>query len=223
MFANQSTVLWSLTAMFIAFLSASEARAEYERCFDYEDTNKMVSYAQGLRSQYVRLKATVTIENPRLTMAEVKLRMKRDKKTVMTLPIAADGSVKLPPIDKALAERTQLCFNQKKGAAGLMVKADIRPPTKKHVRYRDLFVLLDDFNGFINEMAGFMSWFISDMDALAFTFKEPATIEVLSQQRPKTFATSSKFVIEIEHDDVWQKENPLLKFSAPATEMEPRD
>ena len=205
-------------------LPASDGYAAEKRCVDYEQPHKIVLFAkQSIRSQYAHLKTVAEVRKPGLTVAELRMWLERGGKVTAEIPIKPDGVVELPIIGEEAAGDTDICINQPKDAAGLSIELEARPPTKKVVPYRELFALLDDVNDFSDEMAGVFSLFVRDKDVIVFKFQTPATIEVVSRRRPRTFSTSDELTIEIERHADWQAENPKIRFSAFPTEILPQD
>lgn len=121
------------------------------------------------------------------------------------------------------AAQAKLHINQPSGDVELNLTIGVNPPTSKEIPYRDLFILLEDTNVFMSEMAGALSWFTPSMDELAFTFDQPATISIKSKKKTYQFKTDKEFKISISIMRKLMKENPLVVFSDLPIEMSPQD
>ena len=214
----------SACILLTSVLSVTAQAKSKERCIDYDKINNVL-YAvdHRARSKYVYSKATLKIKDERIKVADVKMWLVRGTKKIRDIEVRPDRSIDLPTVDPKMADEIQVCMNQAKGAVSVRVDLGVDPPSRQRVSYRELFVLLDDANDFISEMAGFVSWFIADRDVLEFKFDREATIQILSKARPRTFKTSSDLKIAIEHRSAWMEENPDVLFSALPIEMSAED
>ncbi|GMM84119.1 hypothetical protein [Pseudoalteromonas sp. MTN2-4] len=112
--------------------------------------------------------------------------------------------------------------NKNKDDVGISLYTDVTPLDSDLLKYYDVFVLLDDINGFTEQMAGGFSIFIPSMDEIKFTFDAPATITVKdSKGKTKTYKTGDEFVIEIPKKKRWMQSDTWLQFSALPTRYEP--
>lgn len=217
-------VIRSVSALLMSTVAATAVAKSKERCVDYKKVNDVL-YAvdHRARSKYVYSKATVEIKDERIKVSDIRIWLVRGVEKIRDVEVTQDRVVDLPAFDPKIADEIQVCLNQAKGAVSIRVDLGVHPPSKHRVSYRELFVLLDDANDFISEMAGFFSWFIADRDVLEFKFDREATIQILSKTRPRTFKSSSDLKIAIEHHRGWMNENPDVLFSALPVEMSAED
>jgi len=87
--------------------------------------------------------------------------------------------------------------------------------------YKDLFIVVEDFNQFIKKMAGAMSFFAPKTSALKFQFDQPATVEISANTKTCRYDTDSDQAIEIKMSSRLMKENPNVIFSTIPASVEP--
>ena len=217
-------MLSAASVLSLGYAWTTAADAVEPRCKDYEKINRIVRFVkQRVQSKLVYLKSSVEIIDDNFSTSDVRLWLQQHDKSPLHIPVHADGRIELPVVSPDDAEDSKICVNLPKGSSRFAVTIDIRPPPEKRIRYRELFVLLDDFNAFTSEMGGVLSWFVADKDVLELTFDSAATVEILSQRRPAKFKTSADYKIAIERQDEWQVENPFLILSARPLSMKALD
>ncbi|TMN45649.1 DUF2987 domain-containing protein [Pseudoalteromonas sp. S2755] len=196
-----------------------------ERSVEYGEINQILDLiANKAQSQYILSKFTVEVKQPDIALEDVKLWLEQDGKIIANGIIDKDGNIDLPILQQFRADKVNLVINQEKDAVAIMVNTDIAPLTKQRVMYRDLFILLEDMDAFVELMAGSLSWFAPSFDELEFTFTEPASIQFVDAKgKTQKFVTDNEFKIQIPNKKKWMKQNPPLQFSALPTQFAPID
>ena len=198
--------------------------ADNNKSIEYTKINSILSLVMNeAESKYIYLNATVKPTNETLKIEDIKLWLSDDNEQKTDILVQQDGVVILPVLTAERAEKTKLNINQPEDMVSLSITTGINPPTEKQVAYRDLFVLLNDSNRFIEKMAGAASWLVPSMDALSFEFESEAFIEIPSKKRSYRFETDDDNKIEIDVKKRLMKENPMMNFSQLPIAMEPVD
>ncbi|RRS07739.1 MULTISPECIES: DUF2987 domain-containing protein [unclassified Pseudoalteromonas] len=196
-----------------------------ERSVEYGEINKILDLiANKAQSQYILSKFTVEVKQPELKLEEVKLWLEHDGKVIANGIIDKDGNIDLPILPQPRADEVNLVINQEKDAVAIMVNTDIAPLTRQQVKYRDLFILLEDMDAFVELMAGSLSWLAPNFDELEFTFSEPASIQFVDAKgKTQQFMTDDEFKIQIPNKKKWMQQNPSLQFSVLPKQFAPID
>jgi len=207
-----------IIALFSSVVNAANIDDPNHRKIEYKEIATMLSFAtQKARSPFIKIQAKVSIQDPNKKMSDLKMWISRNKKIIKTISIADDGNLDLPVYSDQDAKKTWLNINQPKDTVSLSMSFNFNIGDKTEVSYYDLFILLDDFNDFMGEMAGVASWFMSDMDAMRFVFDKPATISINTQKKKYQYTTNKKNEISIDVKRKLYKENPMVKFSIELT------
>ena len=203
--------------VFVSSLAYSEeADNPNQRKVEYNEIASVLDFAtNNARSPFIKYVAKVLIKDPTKKISDLRLWISRDGKILQEVAIAEDGSLALPVYNQQQAKDVWLNINQPKDTVSISMSFEFNIGDRTEVPYYDLFILLDDFNDFMSEMAGMASWLMSDMDAMKFVFAEPATIEI------KTKNKENEIVIDVRRKLF--KENPLVKFSISPSGMVPED
>ncbi|MEI5640626.1 MULTISPECIES: DUF2987 domain-containing protein [unclassified Pseudoalteromonas] len=194
----------------------SQAALAAQRSVDYDEINNVLDIiVNQAQSPYVLSKFQVEVKDPSIKLTDVKLWLEREGQMFAQGEIATDGSITLPILPKEQAEDVKLVINQEKGAVAISVNMDLAPITSQQVSYRELFVLLEDMNKFVDEMAGGLSWFAPNYEELEFTFGEAAKVHFHDANGNKVeFVTNDEFKTHIPLKAQWMKHNPTIEFSA---------
>ncbi len=207
-----------------SFQSASAEHIQNHRKIEYEDISKMVDFARNkARSPFISFESTVVVIDKSIELSDIKLWLTSKDAIVKEISIEKDGAMDLPIINQSDVKDTWLNVNQAKDTISMSMSFKFNIGNKTEVAYYDLFILLDDFNDFMGEMAGMASWMIPDMDTLKFVFKKPATIEIVSKKKTYQYNTNADNEISIDVRRKLYKENPLVKFSIAPISMFPED
>ncbi|WMS86108.1 hypothetical protein [Pleionea litopenaei] len=208
-----------------SYLLASE---KIERSIDYSEINKIVYIATNkVRSPLVYLNANVVLNHPELKIQDVKLFVSNEanerKDVVIDHNLTDSGYLMTLPSFPLEHDELKLTVNQPKDHATFSINLGINPPSSKEMTYYELFVLLDDINDFTGEMAGAMSWFVSDMDELKFEFEEPSTITILSKDSQLEFNTDESNELVLEKESSLFKSDAKVIFSSLPKAVLPQD
>jgi hypothetical protein len=193
------------------------------RDIEYQELNKMLVFSKQIQSPYAKIKSVVTVKKQGLSLQDLQISLNIADQPSQAIIIDEQGSLTLPALDPQTAKRAKLHINQAKGDVSLSMSTDVMPPTNNQVPYHDLFILLEDTNKFMGEMAGMAAWFVPSMDRLKFTFAQPASIEINSANKRYQYHTDKNNVIEIKLKNKLLAENPLVVFSHLPEAMSPAD
>ncbi|TMO55790.1 hypothetical protein [Pseudoalteromonas phenolica] len=193
------------------------------RSIEYGEMNQVRDIATNqTKSKYFKTAFKLTVNNPDIKFSDVKVWLEREGQVIANAVIDKEGNISLPILPQDEAEKTMLHTNKNKDDVGISLYTDVIPLDSALLKYSDVFVLLDDINGFTEQMAGGFSMFIPSMDEIKFTFDAPATITVKdSKGKTKTYKTDDEFVIEIPKKKRWMQSDTWLQFSALPTRYEP--
>lgn len=202
-----------LAALFLSFsLFAKEDKKG--RTIDYEDINHMLhTLKTKARSPFIRLEKKVEINNDTLTLSDVTFTMLHADDTTEIMQIDEEGNIALPILEAEQADKTQIHISHKDEDVGFFIRIDVNTIDTKTINYKDLFVLLDDFNQIAPELSPLPGWMIPDMEMMGFDFSDKAQITIHAQDGKKVFETDNKNRIEIEYSKQWMQENPMVEFS----------
>ncbi len=194
------------------------------REIEYEELNTLIDFGKNkTTSPYMTMRASLTIKDDTLTLADVELWILENGKPLQQIPIAKDGTIDLPLFDKERVKQITLSINQPKGAVALGLAAGFKAPEQSTVKYQSLFSALDDTNLFMKEMSGMASWLMPSMDDLLFTFDQPATIEIVTKNKTYRYQTNDELQIDITRKANLMKENPDVIFSVQPTSISPEN
>jgi hypothetical protein len=223
-----SLVLGSLLLTNCLFAAESQSRDT-----DYQQINKLLVHIKTKTSspfvdvnQNVVIKTSDTDKAPNtneLTFEDVRIWISHKGEVINEVPIDSEGKIDLPIIDEEIVSDVKFNVNQDSSLVAINLSIGVKVPATKEVSYRELFILLEDTNIFINEMAGSLSWFTPSMDEMLFKFSEPATITINSKKKTYLFKTDDELEISISMKRKLMKENPLVIFSHLPTAMSPED
>ena len=131
------------------------------------------------------------------------------------------GTIELPVFEEDTAKLLALKLNQDKDTLVVNLNAGIKPLSSTMMPYKDLFIVIEDFNRFVKKMAGAMSFFAPKTSALKFQFDQPATIEIPANTKTHRYNTDSDQAIEIKMSSKLMKVNPTVVFSIVPASIEP--
>ena len=195
-----------------------------QRKVEYNEISKLIDFATNkARSPFIKYVAKIVIKDESKQISDLKLWISHGDEVVHKVSIAEDGVLDLPVYNQEQAENTWLNINQPKDTVSISMSFEFNIGNRIEVSYYDLFILLDDFNDFMSEMAGMASWLMSDMDAMKFVFDKPATIEFNTKKKHYRYKTNKDNEIVIDVRRKLFKENPLVKFSISPKGMTPED
>ncbi len=210
-------------------ISQNEIISKYQsinaRSIEYADLNKMLNLLKNkAKSRFVKSNIKLEIKNEAIKPESVLLWLANESYSEFNpITVNQDLSVNLPLIDAEKAKKIRLYINQKKDDVALSMGLSVADLETEQVPYADVFLLVEDMNLFIDEMAGGWSVFAPSMDAMAFYFDDKASITIQSNGKEKTFFTDDEFQIEIDYETSWMKENPMMQFSVLPKGMSPID
>ena len=202
--------------------------AEDSRATDYQQINALIDHITNKSSSpYVEVDQSVVINSDKtdqeLSFSDIRIWVSLEDEVLHEVPIDDDGVIQLPLLDEKIAELAKLNVNQDADRVSISLSIGVITPTEKQVPYKQLFVLLEDTNSFISEMAGGFSWLTPSMDDLKFTFENPATISIKTKKKTYQYKTNKDNVISISIKKRLMKENPMVIFSELPIEMSPED
>ena len=152
---------------------------------------------------------------------DVKVSIVNGNQMLKQIPVdVITGTIELPVFEDDTAKQIALKLNQDKDALVVNLNAGIKPPSSTMMPYKDLFIVIEDFNQFVKKMAGAMSFFAPKTSALKFQFDQPATIEIPGIKKHR-YDTDSDQAIEIKMSSRLMKENPTVVFSVIPVSIEP--
>ncbi|NVK89165.1 MAG: hypothetical protein HWE13_13605 [Gammaproteobacteria bacterium] len=209
--------------LFLAPLNAAEVRSTA-----YDDINKILYLIQNkVRSPLVYHHSFLKLINQKLAINDVKIWVNDAKGTEYPVTIDSeqqdDGYALKLPVFPLETDDLMININQAKGDASFSLSFGINPPSNLQMNYYDLFVVLDDMNELTDEMAGAMSWFVSDRDRLIFSFETKAQVTILHQNGETIFQTDEDNRIELKREEDWFNRQTQVIFSTLPKTIEPED
>ena len=215
------------TLLITSSLFAAETQS---RETDYEQINKLLIHIKTKTSSpFVDVNQNVVINLDKepnakvLSFDDIRIWLSHNGEVINEIPIDNEGNIDLPIIDEKIVSDVKFNVNQESSVVAINLSIGVKVPTTKEIPYKDLFILLEDTNVFINEMAGSLSWFTPSMDELLFTFAEPATITINGKKKTYLYKTDDELQISISIKRKLMKESPLVIFSHLPTDMSPED
>lgn len=207
----------SLLLMLVVFaypLNGQANEESLETAIDYAQVNDLLMIvSEKARSKYVFAKSTLALNNPELTFSDIHIHLSRMGDLIEVIEIGPEGEIILPvlPIDEM--EGVTLSVNQKKNDTTISINFGIQAPQDTTIKYSELFIVLEDVNDFMADMAGIASWFIRDKVALKFKFDQAATIKVKSKKKDYDYETDENLNVVIKIKKGLMKEDPDVVFS----------
>ncbi|CCQ09961.1 hypothetical protein PALB_8090 [Pseudoalteromonas luteoviolacea B = ATCC 29581] len=208
-------ILISVVALFAVQTSAKAAQKES----DYEKLNDVLVLLKEAKSPYVEAKIQLEIKQPSIQINDVKIWLTQNGQKIADVSVSPNGEIQFPTFTQA--KGIKFHANQQDDDIAISLSAGVRDLDVTEIEYDKLFVLLDDVNAFMEVMAGGFSMFVPSMDAITFTFNEPAYIEVLSKSKLQRFDTDRENKISLDVSKKLRTENPTVKFSQLPTTMSP--
>jgi len=213
--------LASLSIMFCATIANADPT---NKSIEYQKINKLLDLLLNQsKSKFIKARARLSLKSRDLHYKDVELWLSRDNKTIESLSVSKDGEVKLPIYNQQDAQALKLNFNQPEELVSLILSSTVVLPMDKTLKYTKLFEVLDDVNNFASEMAGAASWFVPNMDGLAFQFDQAASISIRTNKKLYTYNTDDDLLIEIDRSKRLMKQNPLVTLSHLPVSMTPID
>ncbi|MFC3032009.1 DUF2987 domain-containing protein [Pseudoalteromonas fenneropenaei] len=211
-----------LTTAISILLMMGNAQAQ-ERSSDYSKLNSVLTLLSHTKSPYVAADVNVTVKNPTVQLKDVKIWLSEQDKVIAHGEIDSQGHLTLPVLPSAQAKNVLLHVNHSKDDVAINIETQITEPKSKTLHYNELFELLDDVNEYIELMAGGFAFAAPSMDALEFTFSEPARIEIKAKKKTYRYETDKDLKIALDVSKKLRAENPLIEFSHFPTSMAPAD
>lgn len=182
---------------------------------EYEELNLVQDLvAHKVDSKYFVCIFRLNIKNHELSYQDINLWFTRDGKKIADGTLDGDGNISFPILDDDEAKNVMMHINYAKQDVEIRLYTDVAPITELAVSYQELFSVLDDLNAFTSVMAVGMSWLVTSLDTLEFTFDKPATVSFTKQNgKVHTFKSDDGNKIEIALRKKWLKFNPTLTFS----------
>lgn len=203
-------------------ITALAALASEGREIEYEKINRLLSIVSQSKSPLIQSEIKLEILSDEISYDDVKVSIENNKQTLQEIPVdLISGTIELPVFEDDLAEQLALKLNQDKDSLVVNLNATIKPPSSTTIPYKDLFIVIEDFNQFIRKMAGAMSFLAPKTSSLKFQFDQPATIEIPANNKNHQFETNSDRAIEVKMSSSLMKENPTVIFSVIPTSIEP--
>ena len=209
-----------LGAFFV--ITAPGALASEGREIEYEKINRLLSTVSQSKSPLIQSEIKLEILSDEISYDDVKVSIVNNKQTLQEIPVdLISGTIELPVFEDDLAEQLALKLNQDKESLVVNLNASIKPPSSTTIPYKDLFVVIEDFNQFVRKMAGAMSFLAPKTSSLKFQFDQPAIIEIPANNKNHQFETNSDRAIEVKMSSSLMEENPTVIFSVIPTSIEP--
>ena len=203
-------------------ITALAALASEGREIEYEKINRLLSTVSQSKSPLIQSEIKLEILSDEISYDDVKVSIENNKQTLQEIPVdLISGTIELPVFEDDLAEQLALKLNQDKDSLVVNLNATIKPPSSTTIPYKDLFIVIEDFNQFVRKMAGAMSFLAPKTSSLKFQFDQPATIEIPANNKNHQFETNSDRAIEVKMSSSLMKENPTVIFSVIPTSIEP--
>ena len=209
-----------LGAFFV--ITALAALASEGREIEYEKINRLLRTVSQSKSPLIQSEIKLEILSDEISYDDVKVSIENNKQTLQEIPVdLISGTIELPVFEDDLAEQLALKLNQDKDSLVVNLNATIKPPSSTTIPYKDLFIVIEDFNQFIRKMAGAMSFLAPKTSSLKFQFDQPATIEIPANNKNHQFETNLDRAIEVKMSSSLMEENPTVIFSVIPTSIEP--
>ena len=203
-------------------ITALAALASEGREIEYEKINRLLSTVSQSKSPLIQSEIKLEILSDEISYDDVKVSIENNKQTLQEIPVdLISGTIELPVFEDDLAEQLALKLNQDKDSLVVNLNATIKPPSSTTIPYKDLFIVIEDFNQFIRKMAGAMSFLAPKTSSLKFQFDQPATIEIPANNKNHQFETNPDRAIEVKMSSSLMEENPTVIFSVIPTSIEP--
>ena len=203
-------------------ITAPGALASEGREIEYEKINRLLSTVSQSKSPLIQSEIKLEILSDEISYDDVKVSIVNNKQTLQEIPVdLISGTIELPVFEDDLAEQLALKLNQDKESLVVNLNASIKPPSSTTIPYKDLFVVIEDFNQFVRKMAGAMSFLAPKTSSLKFQFDQPAIIEIPANNKNHQFEMNSDRAIEIKMSSSLMEENPTVIFSVIPTSIEP--
>ena len=198
------------------------ALASEGREIEYEKINRLLSTVNQSKSPLIQSEIKLEILSDEISYDDVKVSIVNGDQLLQQIPVdVITGTIELPVFEDDTAKQLALKLNQDKDALVVNLNASIKPPSSATMPYKDLFIVIEDFNQFIKKMAGAMSLFAPKTNALKFQFDQPATIEIPASKTNYRYETNSDRAIEVKVSSRLMKENPTVVFSVIPVSIEP--
>ena len=208
--------LWAFL-LIVGATVASEGRE-----IEYEKINRFLSTVSQSKSPLIQSEIKLEILSDEISYDDVKVSIMNGDQMLQRIPVdLITGTIELPVFEEDTAKQLALKLNQDKDALVVNLNAGIKPPSSTMMPYKDLFIVIEDFNQFVKKMAGAMSFFAPKTSALKFQFDQPATIEIPANTKAYRYDTDSDQAIEIKTSSRLMKENPTVVFSVTPVSIEP--
>ena len=138
-------------------ITAPGASASEGREIEYEKINRLLSTVSQSKSPLIQSEIKLEILSNEISYDDVKVSIVNNKQTLQEIPVdVISGTIELPVFEDDLAEQLALKLNQDKESLVVNLNASIKSPSSTTIPYRDLFIVIEDFNQFIRKMAGAM-------------------------------------------------------------------
>ena len=208
---------------FLLAIVGTQSLASEGREIEYEKINTLLSTVSQSKSPLIESQTKLEILSKEISYDEIKVWIVEDNQILNEIPVdLTNGTIKLPVFKEARAKQLALRLNQDKDSLVLNLNASIKSPSSTVMSYRDLFLIIEDFNNVIKKLAGAMYLFAPKMNSLKFRFDQPATIEIPAKKNYR-YETDTDLVIEAKISSRLMKENPTVTFSVIPTSIEPID
>ena len=209
--------LWAFLLIVGPAALASEGRE-----IEYEKINRLLSTVSQSKSPLIQSEIKLEILSDEISYDDVKVSIVNGNQMLKQIPVdVITGTIELPVFEDDTAKQIALKLNQDKDALVVNLNAGIKPPSSTMMPYKDLFIVIEDFNQFVKKMAGAMSFFAPKTSALRFQFDQPATIEIPANTKTHRYDTDTDQAIEIKMSSRLMKENPTVVFSTIPASIEP--
>ena len=212
-----------LLGLLLAIVGTQSAASE-GREIEYEKINTLLSTVSQSKSPLIESQVKLEILSKEISYDEIKVWIVEDNQILNEIPVdLTNGTIKLPVFKEARAKQLALRLNQDKDSLVLNLNASIKSPSSTVMSYRDLFLIIEDFNNVTKKLAGAMYLFAPKMSSLKFRFDQPATIEIPVNKKNYRYETDTDLVIEAKISSRLMKENPTVTFSVIPASIEPID
>jgi len=185
----------------------------------YDSIYERLKRLQDSKIDRVALQIKVTTKDPKVKLSDVRVALVNDKLSI-PIPIAPDGTVKLPLRADMYNTDAELRSNQPKGMIGGSISLGINWSIAAEIPYaeveetvRQLQTAAKDVLGWLGYMLFFPS--ITNVD-IPITYPEPKgqTLKIMKDGRAiKTFTADEKGVLTFRLDPRWKEWQPTFVFS----------
>ena len=215
-------MLGRLTLWAFLLIVGPAALASEGREIGYEKINRLLSTVSQSKSPLIQSEIKLEILSNEISYDDVKVSIVNGDQMLQRIPVdVITGTIELPVFEEDTAKQLALKLNQDKDALVVNLNAGIKPPSSTMMPYKDLFIVIEDFNQFVKKMAGAMAFFTPKTSALKFQFDQPATIEIPTNTKTHRYDTDSDQTIEIKMSSSLMTENPTVVFSIIPESIEP--